>query len=189
MGGYAVMLAGGTIDWRAWRFQTLTTDSTSAETLAASRLLMRIVYYRRLLQFYGIPLLGPSPCFTDNDGVWYVARDALAVTRMLYVIRHVRMIQQVEYDGEVRTFQVDGALNPADALTKWLEASTRTRHYLFLMGHPEAARKAWRASKAFQTWKPKKIEPVPRPPVEVDVQGAVPVHEGLSPQFADSSES
>lgn len=37
-------------------------------------------------------------------------------------------------------------------------------HNLFLAGYPEAARRVWQASKAFATFKPKKITPVPRPP-------------------------
>ena len=60
--------------------------------------------------------------------------------------------------------QVDGVLNPTDALTKWLQARTRVHHNLFLAGYPEAARRVWMASKAFATFKPKKITPVPRPP-------------------------
>ena len=148
------------LEWCSFRFHTITTDSTSAETLVATRAAMRLVYYRRLLQHNRIILLGPSPLFTDNDGVWYVARDAMATTRMLYVIRHVRMLQQAEYDGEITTFQVDGVLNPTDALTKWLQARTRVHHNLFLAGYPEAARRVWQASKAFATFKPKKITPV-----------------------------
>ena len=164
MGGLSIRLAGGPLEWCSFRFHTITTDSTSAETLVATRAAMRLVYYRRLMQHNRIILLGPSPLFTDNDGVWYVARDAMATTRMLYVIRHVRMLQQAEYDGEITTFQVDGVLNPTDALTKWLQARTRVHHNLFLAGYPEAARRVWQASKAFATFKPKKITPVPRPP-------------------------
>ena len=62
---------------------------------------------------------GATPLFTDNDGTWYVARDAQSTTSMTYIIRHVRFIQQAEYDAAVKVFQIDGELNPTDAFTKY----------------------------------------------------------------------
>ena len=168
MGGHAVMLAAAALEWRSYRFHTMVTDSTSGEALDASRLALRLVYYRRLLQFWNKPIVGPTPQFTDNDGVWYIARDAAATTRMIYIIRHIRLIQQIEHDGEIKTFQVDGRLNPADAFTKWLDSNTRTRHYLFLMGYPKQARDVWMHSKAYKTFVPKKLTPVPKPPITID---------------------
>ena len=84
---------------------------------------------------------------------------------MTYVINHVRMLEQLEADGETRAFQIDTALNPVDPLTKHLPAALRFRHYSVLMGRPSLARKLWRESKEFQNWKPKKIMPVPQPPI------------------------
>ena len=162
------MLAAAALEWRSYRFHTMVTDSTSGEALDASRLALRLVYYRRLLQFWNKPIVGPTPQFTDNDGVWYIARDAAATTRMIYIIRHIRLIQQIEHDGEIKTFQVDGRLNPADAFTKWLDSNTRTRHYLFLMGYPKQARDVWMHSKAYKTFVPKKLTPVPKPPITID---------------------
>ena len=48
----------------------------------------------------------------------------------------------------VGTFQVDGRLNPVDALSKWLEVAERIRHYLFLMGQPAKALQVWRVAEA-----------------------------------------
>ena len=89
----------------------MVTESTSGETLVASRVGNRVVVYRRLLRFWGRPPLGPTPVFTDNDGTWYVARDGTGTTRMNYIINHMRMLQELESTHETRTFQIDRALN------------------------------------------------------------------------------
>ena len=81
---------------------TMVTESTSGETLVASRVGNRVVVYRRLLRFWGRPPLGPTPVFTDNDGTWYVARDGTGTTRMNYIINHMRMLQELESTHETR---------------------------------------------------------------------------------------
>ena len=69
--------------------------------------------------------------------------------------------------GEIAVFQVDGRLNPSDAFTKHLDKLSRKMHYLFLMGQPEEARRVWLSSSVYKTYKPKKITPVPAPPIEL----------------------
>jgi hypothetical protein len=78
------------------------------------------------------------------------------------------MLQQLETDGETRAFQIDTALNPADCLATWRDPATRLRHYTYIMGDPEKAKRLWRESAAFKSWKQKKIVPVPTEPVEID---------------------
>ena len=160
------MYGGGALEAKSYRLHTVVNDSTAGETVVASRLGNRLVYYRRIAEFLGCPPQGPSPLFTDNDGTWYVARDATNSTRMTYVINHVRMLQQLEMDEETRAFQIDTDLNPADALATWRDSKTRARHFAFLMGKPEQARQQWLASAAYKHWKPKKIVPVPLPPAQ-----------------------
>ena len=79
---------------------------------------------------------------------------------MVYIIRHVRFIQQAEFDREIKVYQVDGWLNPTDPFTKYMPGTDKRRHYLFLMGFPAAARRMWLDSAKFKTWKPKKLVPV-----------------------------
>ena len=166
------MYGGGPLEAKSFRFHTVITESTSGETVVASRLGNRLVYYRRILTFIKRPPQGPSPLFTDNDGTWYVARDATGTTRMNYVINHVRMLQKLEQDEETRAFQIDTALNPADCLATWRDSATRIRHYTFMMGDPAKAHRMWLESAAFKSWKKKELVPVPAPPLDVDVQAA-----------------
>ena len=160
-GAYAVMLGAAAVDWKSWRFHSVVTDTTSAESQAGSRLSARMVYFRAICQFTGIAQgHKPSPTFTDNDGLWYQAKDAADAVKMAFVIRHVRFIQQAQEMKLTRYFQIDGLLNPVDPLTKWKDTLSKKRDFLFLMGKPHLARKVWRESKAFQAFKPKKIVPV-----------------------------
>ena len=167
MGAHAVMFMGGALDWKAYRHHTIITHSTGGETIVASRLGQRLVTERRKLNFLGEPRVGPTNLFTDNDGTWSVSRNASTVTRQMYEINHVRMLQELSDTSEIRAFQCDGDLNPIDAGTKWLEAVHRKRHYAFLQGQPAAARAQWLACARYKSWKPKKIEPVPLPPISV----------------------
>ena len=66
---------------------------------------------RGVIQFLGVSQEKPSPLFTDNDGTWYVSRDAASTVNMTYIIRHVRTLQQAEHDGEMNARQIDGELN------------------------------------------------------------------------------
>jgi hypothetical protein len=164
------MLGGATIDWKSWRFHTVVVDSTSAEMMATSRTTSKMYYYRRMMQFLGVDQSQPSWVLTDNDGVWSIARDATGTTSLIYIIRHVRFVQQAQEDGEVRVSQVDGRLNPTDGLTKWLAKDTKKRDFAFLMGFPEAAYQTWIESKVFKQFTPRKIAPPAKPAVEVSEQ-------------------
>ena len=168
MGGFAIMFGGACIDWKAYRIQTCTPDSTSCETLVASRLLGRGLTPRGVIHFCGVSQEKPSPLFTDNDGTWYVSRDAASTVNMTYIIRHVRTLQQAEYDGLMNARQVDGELNPTDVLTKHKPKQQTARHFAFLMGYPELALQLWRQSVQYKTHKYKKIVPVS--PLETDAR-------------------
>ena len=160
MGGLGIMFGGALIDWKVFRLHTCTPDSTSVETLVASRLVARGVQPRGVAQFLGI-VQGATPLFTDNDGTWYVARDAQSTTSMTYIIRHVRFIQQAEYDAVVKVFQMDGELNPTDAFTKYKDKASFHRHMAFMMGFPVEALQMWLKSTKKQNYKYKRIVPVP----------------------------
>ena len=156
----AIMFGGGAIDWKSFRLHTCTPDSTSVETLVASRLVARGMAPRGVVQFFGIAQVKSTPLFTDNDGTWYVARDAASATSMTYIMRHVRFLQQAEYDKVTKVYQVDGELNPVDPLTKYRPREDWKRHMAFLRGYPELALQLWRSSNRYKTHKFKKIVPV-----------------------------
>ena len=66
-----------------------------------------------------------------------ISRNPSASTvNMTYIIRHVRTLQQAEYDGLMNARQLDGELNPTDPLTKHKPKQQTARHFAFLMGYP-----------------------------------------------------
>ena len=138
--------------------------------LATSRATTKIYYYRRISTFCGVPQDRPTPILCDNDGVWSIAKDGANTTSLIYIIRHVRFVQQGQEEGEFYVAQMDGRINPTDGLTKWLPRDTRRRDYMFLMGYPVEAYKFWIQSKVFKSFVPRKINPPPAPPAVVSPQ-------------------
>ena len=53
-----------------------------------------------------------------------VTRDASSVKRLAYVARRVRLLQELEARRVIRILDIDGKVNPADALTKHLDKPT-----------------------------------------------------------------
>ena len=160
MGGFCIMFGAGAIDWKSYRLHTCTPDSTSVKTLVASRLISRGVVPRGVAQFLGVSQERPTPLFTDNDGTWYISREAASTSSMTYIMRHVRFIQQASYDQMVKVYQIDGELNPPDALTKYKSKHDFQRHMAFIMGYPELALQLWRQCSKYKDYKYKKIVPV-----------------------------
>ena len=76
----------------------------------------------------------------------------------------IAMTSALRTRNQIVVFQVDGKLNPADALTKWLASTARARHYLFLTGYPAKALKQWLDSREYKMFKPVKISPAPSEP-------------------------
>jgi hypothetical protein len=168
MGGIAIMFGAAAIDWKSYRFHTTVIDSTTAEMLPVSRSTSKLYLYRGVATFIGIPQDVPTPCLTDNDGVWSIARDATGTTSLMYVIRHVRFVQASQENTIIKTHQMDGRLNPVDPFTKHKDKESRKRDFLFLRGYPQEAYKVWLASRAFQNFTPHKIVEQPKPPIEID---------------------
>jgi hypothetical protein len=120
-----------------------------------------------VLIFCGIPQDRATPVLTDNDGVWTIAKDATGTTSLIYIIRHVRFVQQAQEHGEIKVEQVDGRINPTDGLTKWVPTATSKRDNMFLMGFAQEAYKLWILSKVFQQFVPRKIVAPPSQEIRV----------------------
>ena len=59
-----------------------------------------------------------------------VARDASSVSRLAYITRRVRLLQELGAFGVVKLFNIPGKRNPADMLTKWLKVKATIKEYL-----------------------------------------------------------
>jgi hypothetical protein len=147
MGGRAVMFAAAAVSVTAKKFHTMVRSSTDGEVLVASDADMDLEYFRGVGQFLGVPQDRPSPIFTDNDSAIFVAADEMSAKNLPYIIKHLRILQESEEMGKVKLYKVPGHLNPADALTKYIEKepTARVRHMMFLMGHHQDALALWEA--------------------------------------------
>jgi hypothetical protein len=147
MGGRAIMFAGAAISCTAKKFHTMVRSSTDGEVLVASDADMDLVYYGGIAQFLGVAHDRPTPIFTDNDAAIFVAADEMSAKNLPYIIKHLRILQESEERGDIKMYKVPGHLNPADALTKFIEKepTARVRHMMYLMGHYQEALALWEA--------------------------------------------
>jgi hypothetical protein len=156
MGGRGIMFAGAAVSCTAKKFHTTVRSSTDGEVLVASDADMDLEYYRGVGQFMGVSQERPSPIFTDNDAAIFVASDEMSAKNLPYIIKHLRILQESEERGNVKMYKVPGHLNPADALTKFIEKepTARIRHMMFLMGHYQEALALWEARAGKEKAKP-----------------------------------
>ena len=69
-----------------------------------------------------------------------VSKDASSIKRLAYVMRRVRLLQELERSGVVKLYNVPGTANPSDALTKHLKQRSSFVTYMCYMYNCEIAR-------------------------------------------------
>ena len=57
-----------------------------------------------------------------------VTKDQSSIKRLSYVARRVRFLQELHARGIVHIMKIDGKVNPADALTKYLQPADFKRY-------------------------------------------------------------
>ena len=62
-----------------------------------------------------------------------VSKDASSVKRLAYIVRRVRLLQELDRRGVVRLHNVPGTANPADALTKHLKSPADWLNYMAII--------------------------------------------------------
>ena len=74
----------------------------------------------------------PVPVWCDNEVCVMVTKDQSSIKRLSYVARRVRFLQELNARGIIDIRKVDGTVNPADALTKYLQPKDFKRYMDFL---------------------------------------------------------
>ena len=65
--GYALMLNGAAISWKAKRQSVVALSTAEAEFVAASSMVQEVIYTRRILERLGFPQVQPTQIFEDNS--------------------------------------------------------------------------------------------------------------------------
>ena len=112
----------------------ISTSTGQAETYAMQSLVKDVVWARGLLRELGVPMTGPTPLRTDNDGVLKQSTKVINHT----VAKHYRIaqayIRQHVYDETVEVRGEDTSDNEVDMFTKALLAPLFMKHSGPIMG-------------------------------------------------------
>ena len=122
------MHCGAVIAYGSKRQHCVALSSTEAEIYAASQAGAEIVYHRGLLREMGVDVSQPTVLYVDNRGAIELAKDARSCQRSRHVERRHLKIREWVALGEIEVRYIDTKQNPADILTKPLDAATFERH-------------------------------------------------------------
>ena len=133
--GYVIMLAYGCLDACSRRQHSVAVDTPAAELFAASAAAAHLLSVQGALRFASFSVLGHDtvPVWCDNEVTVMVSKDASSVKRLAYIVRRVRLLQELDRRGVVRLHNVPGTANPADALTKHLKSPKDWLNYMTIL--------------------------------------------------------
>ena len=130
--GYTVSLAGGCFEAVSRRQHSTAVDTAAAEMFAASTACAVLVALTGVLTFLSFGVLGTHRVrvWCDNEAAVMAANDATSIKRLAYIARRVRFLQELVTRGIVKLLDIDGKVNPADALTKHIDPKSTFREYM-----------------------------------------------------------
>ena len=129
--GWVVMMCGGPLLWRSRKAGGVATSTCEAEYMAASACAQDVLYVRQLLnelRLPGVDVGSPTPIYIDNRSAKSVAQMLANPPKLRHVAIRYHFIRDLVEKGEVALDWVAGANNPADILTKPLNASKFKQH-------------------------------------------------------------
>ena len=145
--GFAVCFAGAVIGYGSRRQHSVAMSSTEAEIMAASHTALEILYFRGLLREMGEDMTEPTVLYVDNMGAVALSKDLKSCQRSRHVERRYLKVRELVAQGDIVVRYRETSENPADVLTKPLDAATFNKHVATLMSNTGAAPKADSQSK------------------------------------------
>ena len=136
--GYALLYCGAVVAYGSKRQHSVALSSTEAEIYAASLAAAEIIYHRGLLREMGADVSEPTVLHVDNKGAIALGKDSKSCQRSRHIERRYLKLREWVAMGEIVLEYIETTRNPADLLTKTLDAATFARHASFLFGTAHA---------------------------------------------------
>jgi len=114
---FYLKLADGLISWTSCAQKTIAYSSTEAEYMALSDCTRQVTWIQSLLGELGYKLKAIPIC-GDNQGSIFMASNPVMEPRSKHIDIRYHEIRESVVKGNVELFFIDGAVNPADLLTK-----------------------------------------------------------------------
>lgn len=118
--GYVFSLGIGAITWTSKKQQAVALSSTKVEYGGTIKASCEAVWLCRMLFDMHMSQAGPSPLYTDNQGVLKLAKNLVFHVCTKHVELHCHYIDKLVEDGSVQLQYVPIADQTADMLTKSL---------------------------------------------------------------------
>jgi hypothetical protein len=117
--GYALMLNGATISWKSKRQSVMALSPAEAEFIAASSMVQKVIYARRLLEQLGFSQPEPAPVYEDNTMCIKWSEGSVGGS---YRAKHIDLREHFVHEAvEKKIFKlesINSTNNAADLLTK-----------------------------------------------------------------------
>ena len=145
MSGGILMLAGGPIDVLCGRQHLQSPNSHTTEVVAASSVLHRVIAARGVLIETRVRQEHPTPFYMDSASTIFVANDAQAIKKSVWIARRTVALIEGKAMGEITPTYMKAALNCANFFTKY-ESLQEYRLHLWYFLNLNAAMPTARSS-------------------------------------------
>ena len=133
--GYFLRIgSGGSICASSKLERKISTSTGQAETYALVSLVKEVVWVRLLAWDLGFPFPGPTPVFTDNDGVLKQSTKSINHAAAKHYRLGQAYIRSKGAECVIEVCGIDTLKNASDAFTKALHAPLFLRHRRMFMG-------------------------------------------------------
>lgn len=125
--GYVFTLAGGPIDWKSKRQDTIAMSTMDAEYIAAGAAATMAIWIRNFINDLRVPgcFVGAVPLYIDNNAALKLTRNPEFHNKSKHIeIKHHFIREKVMKDRVLDTRRVGTKENIADVLTKALARPT-----------------------------------------------------------------
>ena len=121
--GYCCNLGGGCIAWSSKKQSVVALSTTEAEYIALAHASKQLIWLRRLLGEIGINIADSSKLFTDNLSAMAIVHDSTYHARTKHINTAFHFTREIVASNEASLTYVPLKENPADILTKGLDAA------------------------------------------------------------------
>ena len=128
------MFARGSFASGSFRQHNIAEHAFISELNTASVGAAQTMPFSGILSELGIKQSAPVPIFSDSRSTILAARSHSSLKKSLYVLRRILFMREGHDNGEWNFYSCKGKINPADPLTKHLEATPFFKARDYYMG-------------------------------------------------------
>ena len=123
MAGYAIMIGGTPIDWRAYRSSVTPLSSCQGEYVASSTATVATLGARGVGKFFGISDSEPTVVFCDNKAAVQLSDGDTSSKKMVHIATRIAFLREQVRDKTILLYHIKTQGQIADIFTKPLGAS------------------------------------------------------------------